>query len=444
MTTVPDPLHDDAGRADALVMFGLTGDLGEKKLVPALVELAAAGELDLPVVAVGRSDVAADEIRARLSDALADHEALSGDRAAITAIEELELTFVRGGVDDDATWEQIADAVDGAELPLVYAALPPDLFGTLASRLSSSALADTARLIVEKPFGDDEASARALWDEITAEIGPERLFVVDHFLAKTAIENLLTVRTRNAVIANNLRPGLVRHIDVLMHEDGGVDGRGSFYESVGAVRDVVQNHMLQLLALATMSAPDDDTDDAYLAARQQLLDAVAPVDPSTVTLGQYDGYRDLDDVDDDSDVATYASLALAIDVEPWRGVPVRLVTGKRLHEQRTAVVFSIRSDHADGCGRIVFDISPRPCISIELDVLDGDGEHDVRTIRLAARPDDRHDGLSDYATMLRGGLRGERRHFATIDGILAGWRVVDPIGHDRPEVERYTPGSSGP
>jgi glucose-6-phosphate 1-dehydrogenase len=437
-------LVDDPGRADGLVMFGLTGDLGDKKLVPALVELAAAGVLDHPVVAVGRSGLDTDELRRRLAEALSEHETLGDDRRAATAVGELELHYVRGGVDDDETWHRIGDRLTGAERPVVYAALPPGLFGTIAERVAGSSLPDGSRLVVEKPFGHDAASARELWDDVTARISAEQVFVVDHFLAKTAIENLLVVRTCNAMIANNLRPGLVERIDVLMHETGGVDGRGSFYESVGAVRDVVQNHMLQLLALATMPRPADDSDAAYLDARRALLAAIDPIDVADVTLGQYVGYRDLDDVADDSEVETFASLELSIDVDPWRGVPVRFRTGKQLHEQRTAVVFTIRSDVARGHGRLVFDVSPSPCISIELDVLAGDDDHTTRTMILAGRPDSDHDGLGDYATMLRGALHGERRHFATIDDILAGWRIVDPIAEHRLEVEPYEPGSTGP
>lgn len=432
------PLTDDPGRADGLVMFGLTGDLGEKKLLPALVELAAAGLLDHPVVAVGRSELDADELRERL-------HAAGGDARTSDAVDRLDLHYVRGEVDDAATWHAVTARLADAARPVVYAALPPDLFGTIAERVAGSDLPDPTRLVVEKPFGHDEASAGDLWDAVTARLAAERVFVVDHFLAKTAIENLLTVRSCNAVIANNLRPGLVERIDVVMHETGGVDGRGSFYESVGAVRDVVQNHMLQLLALATMPPPTDESDVAYLAARRSLLAAVAPVDPAQVTLGQYAGYRDLDDVADDSDVETFAELTLTIDQDPWRGVPVRLRTGKQLHEQRTAVTFTIRSagDEPAGAGRLVFDVSPSPCIAIELDVLGGD-DHEVRTIALTGRPDDDHEGLGDYATMLRGALLGERRHFATIDDIVNGWRIVDPIAAHRPAVRRYEPGRAGP
>lgn len=443
MTDQHDDQHDDqpddqhaTPRGDALVMFGLTGDLGDKKLLPALGELAAAGELALPIVSVSRSELSADEIRARIAESLDESAGGAGE------VERLDLRTVRGGVDDDATWEQICAHLDSCTRPVVYAALPPELFATLAARVADSDLPDTSRVVVEKPFGHDEASARLLWDDITALVSPERLFVVDHFLAKAAIENLLTVRTCNAVIANNLRAGLVERIDVVMHETGGVDGRGSFYESVGAVRDVVQNHVLQLLALSTMDAPTDASDEAYLIARSDVLESIAPVDVDTVTLGQYDGYRDLDDVRDDSEVETYVSMLVAIDRDPWRGVPVRLVTGKRLHEQRTAVVFTVRSPDAMGRGRLTFDVSPSACISIELDVLDGDG-HGTRTITLAARPDEDHDGLGDYATMLRGALHGEHRHFATIDGILAGWRVVDPIAVQRPALQTYEPGSNG-
>lgn len=440
----PDTEHRRSApptRADGLVMFGLTGDLGDKKLLPALGELAVGDELGVPVVAVSRRGVTVDELRERIAASLDDHP--SEDVTVEDAVDALDLRVVTGGVDDDAVWQEIGDHLDGCSLPVVYAALPPTLFAKVAAHVAASDLPPSTRLVIEKPFGSDEASARQLWDDVTAAVEPARLHVVDHFLAKTAIENLSTVRIDNAVIANNLRPGLVERIEVVLHEPDGVDGRGSFYESVGAVRDVVQNHMLQTLALATMAAPTDDRDDAYLQARQHLLDAVRPVDPATVTLGQYEGYRDLDDVADDSEVETYASMELVIDADPWRGVPIRLETGKALHEKRTAVVFVIRSDDADGCDRIVFDVSPTPCISIELQVLEG-AEHDVGTITLDGRPSDDHDGLGDYATMLRSALLGERRHFATIEGILAGWRIVDPVAEHRPDPVPYEPGSTGP
>lgn len=437
-TERPDVV-DASDRGDGLVVFGLTGDLGDKELYPALAQLAAHGHLPHRLVVVTRSGIGVDEVRGRIADAA---EGVDSD-VVEAAASELDLRDVTGEVDDESTWEQIAEQLAGCHVPIVYTALPPDLVGATASRLAASDLSGRARLVVEKPFGHDLPSAERLWNEITALIDPHRLFVVDHFLANAAIENLATVRTCNAVIANNLQPGLVDRIDVVLHEVDGVDGRGSFYESVGAVRDVVQNHLLQMLAIATMRAPTDESDAAFLLARQELLDAIEPVDPAAVTLGQYDGYRDLDDVADDSDVETYASIEVRIDAEPWRGVPVEIVTGKALHEQRIAIVFTIRSDHAAGAGRIAFDVLPSPCISFELDVLDGDG-HGIRTIEVAGRPDDDHGGLGDYATMLLSALNGERRHFATIDGILSGWRIVDPIRRRRPEVVRYARGSRGP
>lgn len=436
----PDP-SDAHGRADGLVMFGLTGDLGAKKLLGALGELAVAGELGHPVVAVSRSGIGVEELRERIAEALDDRP--FDDALVESAVADLELRSVAGDADDPDTWRQVTTELGVCERPVVYAALPPALFAATAERVAASALPDTTRLVLEKPFGTDHDSARELWTAVTDVIAPDRLFVVDHFLAKTAIENLATVRLRNAVIANNLRPGLVERIDVLLHEADGLDGRGAFYESVGAVRDVVQNHMLQMLALATMGGPADTGDAAFVRARQEILSAIAPADPARARLGQYSGYRELADVADDSDVETYAELELTIDADPWRGVPVRLETGKALHEQRTAVVFGIRSDAIGDRGRIVFEVSPHPCIAIELDVLDGDG-HAIRTITLTGRPDDDHGGLGDYATMLLGALTGERRHFATIDGILAGWRIVDPITARRPEVLPYAPGSSGP
>jgi glucose-6-phosphate 1-dehydrogenase len=432
-------------RSDALIMFGLSGDLGEKKLFPALVELAADGRLDLPVIAVGRTDLDDDTIRARLEDAVADHPAR--DHA-----DRVDLSYVTGDGTDPGTFDEIVRRLDGCERPTVYAAVPPAVFGDLAGALASSPLPDTTRLVIEKPFGHDADSARELYREITEHVDDQRLFAVDHFLAKASVENLLTFRAANPMIDAVMHRERVERVEVTMAEAFGVDGRGSFYESVGAIADVVQNHLLQLVAVLLMEPPADDSDDAYDTARSELLRAIDAVGHDDAVLGQYAGYRDLDDVADDSGVETYAALRLRVEGDRWRGVPVVIRTGKQLAGTTTEAIVQLAGGTGSGPpNRFRFRFKPATAIDIELGMLDtddGDGSdadgHGIVTRRLSACAPNGHGMLGDYATMLDGALDGDHRHFARIDDIEAAWRIVDPLRAGAAELLTYERGSMGP
>lgn len=427
-------------------MLGLTGDLGRKKLFPAIYELAADGRLDGPVIGVGRSDHTDAELREMFEDALDDHEPAGGGEVDPDVARSVDLTYLAGDSTEQAVYDEMAERLEGRQRPLVYAALPPDLFGSVASGIAAADLPDTTRLVVEKPFGDGADAARALYAEITNSIAPDRLFIVDHFLAKAAIENMLIVRAVNPLLHNSLDATHVDAIDVIMHESGGVDGRGSFYEGVGAIQDVVQNHLLQMLAMVTMEPPVDDSDEAHHRARRDLLAAIEPVRPTDAVLGQYLGYRDLDDVADDSDVETFVWLSLSIDNDRWRGVPVSVRTGKRLREDRTEAIFHLRNTsphHSNHGNRVRFSVKPAASLSIDLDVMDSETHEPKPTSVIACGPAD-HGELGDYAVMFDNAMRGETRHFAQIDGIVEAWRVLDPLLADPPPLREYEPGSSGP
>ena len=286
----------------------------------------------------------------------------------------------------------------------------------------------------------------ALYDEINDELPSTQLFIVDHFLAKASVENILTVRTVNPLIDNSLDAEHVDAIDIIMDESGGVDGRGSFYEGVGAIRDVVQNHLMQLLAMVTMEAPSDDTDEAFHDARRTLLEVVEPIAPGDVVLGQYEGYRDLDDVADDSTVETFVSLVLAIDNDRWRGVPISIRTGKCLREDRTEAIFHLRNTtrHDTTTGnRVRFTIKPQAAVSIDLAVMDPVTHEPRPTTVHACGPDD-HGPLGDYAEMFDDAMNGNHRHFAEIDGIVAAWRALAPVFAEEHRLHVYSPGSEGP
>ena len=435
---------DQNDRADALVMFGLTGDLGEKKLFPALYELAAAGRLGIPVIGVGRSEHSDDDLRAMLDESLEGYSPADGAPVDSDVVDSIDVTYLAGDSTDAATYEALAERLGSVERPVVYAALPPGIFGDVARGIASSFLPDTTRLVCEKPFGNDVESARALFAEITDALDAERLFIVDHFLAKSAIENMLTVRSSNPLIDNSMCSQFVERIDIEMLETGGVDGRGSFYESVGAIDDVLQNHLLQMLAVLTMERPDDDSDSAYHAARSGLLATVVPFDPETTVLGQYAGYQDLDDVADDSQVETFAEVRTTIDNDRWRDVPITIRTGKALETDSTVATITLRSEESGGIvNRIRFAVKPNPSVSFDIGVLDTESHDATATTVYACGPTD-HGELGDYAVMLDNALSGATRHFARIDDVVAAWRVVAPIAAAGDRLQVYRPGTSGP
>jgi glucose-6-phosphate 1-dehydrogenase len=448
-TTAPTTVSDEPS-ADALVMFGLTGDLGEQQLLPALLELRRAGLLDLPVIGVGRRELSDDELRSML------HDAAGSEGAADDVPSAIDLSYVRGDATDPDVYDLLAERLAGCERPVVYAALPPELFGEAARRLAASPLPSSTRLVVEKPFGHDATHACELYDAIVEHVDDEHLFLVDHFLAKPAVENLIAFRAANPLVDAVMRAGHVARVEITMAEEFGVSGRGSFYDGVGAVADVVQNHVLQLVALLAMDPPEDDSAEAFAAARSALLAAVDPIDPDRAVLGQYRGYAEHDGVADGSTTETFVAAELAIRTERWDGVPFLVRTGKRLAGTWTEAVV-VLSGEAPVPNRIRFRVKPDPAIEIELGVLDTalrdddhaatpsvHDAHDVVPTTLTACAPTGHGELGAYATMLAGALAGERRHFARIDDVVAAWRVVDPLRAAALAPQPYAPGSMGP
>lgn len=411
-------------RGDALVVFGLTGELGHDELLPAIVLLHATGRLGVPVLGVGRT--APEDVDGLLRDAIDEPLARRTGSTADELVDAIDLRFVAGDATRDDTWDEIADELGDVRCPTVYAALPPALLGDVARSLAASRLPDATRLVLEKPFGEDRASAIALYDEVTGHIDPERLFLVDHFLAKAPVRSLPVVRSSPA-IASALRAGSVRGVAVDFPESGGLEGRGSFYESVGVVADVVQNHLLQTVAQA-LKEPGEP--------RADLLRAIAPIDPDMTVLGQYEGYLDLDDVDGDSKVPTLLDTLLEVDTDRWRGVPIRLRTGKRVADGPFAVTWALEGDPPTS---VVARLKPAPAIEIELATLDPDTHGTVTgRARLDLAAD--HGALDAYAVVLHDALCGERRHMADIDEIVECWRIVEPVLGAVDELVVYPPG----
>ena len=424
-------------RGDALIVFGLTGDLGYDELLPGIVLLHAIGRLGVPVVGVGRN--APDDLEQLLRDAISPDLAARTGLTIEQLVDDIDLEFVEGDATDAQTWNDIHDRVGDVQLPVIYAALPPALLGDVAERVASSSLPDSCRLVLEKPFGSDRSSAVELHERIIEQIDPSRLFLVDHFLAKAAVRNLVDVR-RSPVLDLALRSEHLESITIEFPEPGGLEGRGSFYEGVGGVvPDVVQNHLLQTVAGALATPPSATADgDDERAARVDLLRRIDPIDPSRSVLAQYDGYRDLDDVDDDSQVATFLSTELDVDHDRWRDVPLRLRTGKRVAPGAFAVDWRLRGD---GLARSVrAQIKPNASVQIDLEELDPD-THGTVTATACTPVRSDHGALDAYATVLGDALEGVRHHMTSIDEVAESWRIVEPLLRASGDLRRYAPGT---
>jgi glucose-6-phosphate 1-dehydrogenase len=431
------PLPRD--RADALVVFGLNGDLGHDELLPALVLLHATGRLGIPVIGVGRS--APDDISKVLRDVVGPELAARAGSTVDRLVGDIDLRFVEGDATEPATWKQIDAELGDVRLPAIYAALPPSLLGEVAECLADSALPDTARLVLEKPFGHDRASAIDLHEQITERVDEDRLYLVDHFLAKASIRNLVTFR-RSPIIDLALQAEHLESITIEFPEPDGLEGRGAFYEGVGGVvPDVVQNHLLQTVACALLDPPPTPaTAAAMRRARVELLQRIAPIDPADAVLGQYRGYREVDDVDSDSTVPTFIDAGLSIDAPRWSGVAVRLRTGKRVADGP----FEISWNLADRSGGLPHAIRARlkPHASVQIDVARLDPDTHGSTTSVACTPvESDHGALDAYATLLADAIAGEQRHMSSIDEVVECWRIVEPILATPGDLVEYEPGT---
>lgn len=444
----------NATRGDALVLFGATGDLARKKLFPALYHLVAAGHLDVPVVGVASS--AWDD--AELADYAAEsvHAAISHVDDALLEAVTGGLAMVSGDYRDRATFETLARRLKetGARHPVHYLAIPPSLFPVVAEGLAGAGLAHDARVVVEKPFGRDLASAQALNGIVHQAFPEEAIFRIDHYLGKEPVENLMVFRFANSFLEPVWNRRYVSSVQVTMAEAFGVEGRGAFYDSVGAVRDVIQNHLLQVVALLAMEPPVDADPDSLRDEKVKVLKAMSAADPAHLVRGQYDGYLDEPGVAPDSEVETFAALRLEIDSWRWAGVPFYIRAGKALPATATEVIVEL---HAPP--RLLFspeDCQPHPnFLRFRL------GRHDGVTLcvqakqpgeRLVSQPVELDVDFEPvlgarqeaYVRLLRDALEGNPARFARQDGVEHEWRVVQPLLDQPGPLHRYARGSWGP
>ena len=450
---MPKSRSEGVGRADALCWFGATGDLGSKMTIPALYAMARHGRLDVPVIGVARSGTNLDGLKERIRASIEHHGGVT-DAAAFDHLMN-SLHYVDGDYSDPSTFRELKGTLDavGARAPAHYLAIPPSLFGPVVQSLGESGAADNARLIVEKPFGRDLASAHEL-NDIVHQVFPEpHVFRIDHFLGKEEVQNLLYFRFANSFLEPIWNRNYVASVQITMAEDFGVQGRGKFYDEVGALRDVVQNHLFQLVALLAMEPPLGMGAGALRDGKERVFTAVETMTPRDLVRGQFTGYRDEEGVAPSSDVETYAACRLHIDSWRWAGVPWYIRAGKELPVHCTEVhvelhgppqhVFS-DSDLTEGHGNYLrFRFTPEISIAIGARAK-VPGEEMVGESRELFLYNEFPDEMSPYERLLGDAIRGEGLLFAREDGVEQAWRVVDRVLEKHPPAIPYAPGTWGP
>ena len=442
-------------RSDALILFGGTGDLAQRKLYPALHELARADELPSKVVAVSRSGWTLEELQDRVASSIERFGVGSPDDAALERVLAV-LEPVSGDYRDPATFEQLAASVEDRQLPLVYLAIPPSLFETVVAGLSRSGLAERGRVVLEKPFGRDLASARALNRCVLDAYDEEAVFRIDHFLGKDQVLDLLVFRLANALMEPAWNRHHIASVQITMAESLGVEGRGGFYDEVGTLRDVVQNHLLQVLTLVAMEPPVDTSADALRDEKVKVLRAIPALDPARIVRGQYAGYLDEDGVGPDSLTETYVALTTTIESWRWAGVPFSIRAGKALPVTATEVVvefkrpplqFFARCDApSPEPNRLRFQIKPGGEVGLRVQIKAPGGEMLSHPVELSYRYDEQVEGTRQeaYARLLGDALEGQQRLFARADSVEEAWRVVGAALDDVGPAHRYDRGTWGP
>jgi glucose-6-phosphate 1-dehydrogenase len=444
-------------RADVLVLFGATGDLAKKKLFPALYEMQEAGELEIPVFAVASTKWSQEKFKEIVEKSIRDRNEVLGqivdERVLKSLLDEMQL--VVGDYKEVSTFENLHKALAGFELPVVYLAIAPDMFADVSKGLNAVGLTASARVVVEKPFGRDLASAIALDDSLKKLLPENQIYRIDHYLGKESVEDLLVFRFANTLFEPVWNRNYISNIQITMTEDFGIEGRGKFYDEVGAVRDVLQNHLLQVLTMLTMEPPIDMGAAALQNEKIKVLSAMRDVAPENVVRGQYVGYLDETGVAEHSQTETFVAMRLFIDNWRWAGVPIYLRTGKKMAETTMEAVvefkqpprqlFTAKGAPAPEPNIVRFRMGRHDGVDLSLQAKAPGSDLVTNTVDLtvefAAALGQRKEA---YERLLDAAIIGDHFRFTRIDAVLASWQILDDILKNPAKLHPYFDGAWGP